>query len=99
MFDFSFAELALIVVVAVVFIGPKELPVVRAVSKALRSMRGLSREVRGAFDDLTRESGLKETADQFHHEIRMIKGEDGRMYEAYELPRAKVEKVSDDIAS
>ncbi|MDE3060265.1 MAG: twin-arginine translocase TatA/TatE family subunit [Pseudomonadota bacterium] len=87
MLDFSFAELALIVVVAVVFIGPKELPVVvKAVAKALRALRSLTGEVRQAFDELSRESGLKETAEAFDSEVKMIRGDDGKMYEAYSIP-------------
>ena len=84
MFDFSFAELALIIIVAVVFIGPKELPaVVRMVARALRAMRGLAREVRGQFDELAKESGFSD----IENEVTMIKGDDGKMYEAYEVPR------------
>ncbi len=87
MLDFSFAELALIAVVAVIFIGPKELPVVvKAVSKTLRAMRSLAGEVRQAFDDVSRESGLKDAADAFDTEVRMIKGDDGQMYESYHVP-------------
>lgn len=81
MFDFSFAELALIVIVAVVFIGPKELPaVLRAVAKAMRGIRKLGDEVRHTFDELAKESGVSEG-------VRMIKGDDGKMYEAYEPPK------------
>ena len=43
MLDFSFAELALIVIVAVVFIGPKDLPVVHrrgGESHARRALAG-----------------------------------------------------------
>jgi Tat protein translocase TatB subunit len=85
MFDLSFAEILLVVIVAVIFIGPNELPVViRTVAKFMRSMRSLARELRDVFDDLSRESGVKDAADDFHQEIRMIKGDDGKMYEAYD---------------
>jgi len=87
MFDFSFAEIALIVIVCVVFIGPKDLPVIiRAVAKAMRSVKSLGREISAAFDDLAKESGLKETAESFEKEINMIKGDDGKMYESYQIP-------------
>ena len=87
MFDFSFAELALIVVVAVVFIGPKELPaVVRAAAKAMRVIKGLTGEIRHAFDELAEESGLKASAAELEREVRMIKGDDGQYYESYGLP-------------
>lgn len=88
MFDLSFAELLLIVVVAVIFIGPKELPVViRAVAKMMRGMRGVYKDIRKAFDDLAEESGLKESADAVNAEIRLIKGDDGNMYESYDVSK------------
>lgn len=84
MLDFSFAEIALIVIVTVVFIGPKELPVViRAVGKVVRGMRSLSSEIRQVFDELTKESGIKDATDAIDYEINMIKGDDGNMYESY----------------
>lgn len=80
MLDFSFAELALIAIVAVIFIGPKELPaVLRGVGKAMRTVRSLGDEVRRTFDELTQETGINEG-------IHMIKGLDGKMYETYEPP-------------
>lgn len=104
MLDFSFAELALIVVVAVVFIGPKELPVVvRAVAKALRSIRGLAGEVHQAFDELGRESGLKDAADDISGQMKSIKGQarimgdDGKWYDVHDTshltPRKKPEEA------
>jgi sec-independent protein translocase protein TatB len=83
MLDFSFAEIALIVVVAVVFIGPKDLPVViRAIAKAMKAIRGLAGELRQAFDELSKESGIEDIAGK----PRLIKGDDGKMYESYDLP-------------
>jgi sec-independent protein translocase protein TatB len=80
MFDLSFAEIILIVVVAVVFLGPKELPVVvRAIARAMRYLRELAHEVRKAFDDLAKEAG----ADEIKAEVRMIQGDDGQWYESY----------------
>lgn len=86
MLDFSFGELLLIVVVAVVCIGPKELPVVvRAIARSLAQIRALSREIRAAFDDLASETGLKETRDEIEREVKMITGDDGQSYPAYKI--------------
>jgi sec-independent protein translocase protein TatB len=86
MFDLSFAELALIVIVAVIFIGPKDLPVVlRAVSKALKSIRGFGRELHKAFDDLSKESGVAD----IEREVRMLQGDDGKLYESYDMPQLR----------
>ena len=96
MLDFSFAEIALIVVVAVLFIGPNELPVViRTIGKALRAIRGLSKEMRSLFDEISRESGLEEVAKDVR-EITMIKGDDGKMYEAYIYPKEANKKDEQD---
>ena len=88
MFDLSLGEIMLVVVVAVIFIGPKELPVVvRSVANVMRSIRSLMGELRGAFDDLASESGLKDTAREIKQEITMIEGDDGDMYESYDLTK------------
>ncbi len=79
MFDLSLAEVLLVVVVAVVFIGPKELPtVVRGAAKLIRALKNLTGEMRKAFDDLAEESGIKD-------DIKMIQGDDGKWYESYPL--------------
>ncbi len=88
MLDLSLGEIALVVTAAVVFIGPKELPVVvKAVARGMRSLRSLGSELTRAFDDLSRESGLKETTEALEHEMRLIKGDDGKLYESYHLPK------------
>lgn len=77
MFDLSFAEIVLVIVVAVIFIGPKELPVViRGLAKMMRGLRAMTRDIKKSFDDLAEESGLKD-------DITMIKGDDGKWYESY----------------
>ncbi len=86
MFDFSLAELLFTVLVAVIFIGPKELPVVmRALAKAVRWIKDVSKELRKLFDELAEETGVKETVDSVNAEIRLIKGDDGNMYESYNI--------------
>lgn len=93
MFDLSLAEILLVVIVAVIFIGPDELPVViRHVSKAARSLRSLAGELRAAFDDVSQDAGLREVSDDLSHafrqETRLIRGDDGQMYESYPPVRA-----------
>ncbi len=86
MFDISLAELLLVVTVAVLFIGPKELPVVmRALVKAVRWLKQIGRDISKMFDELAEETGAKETIDSFNAEIRLIKGDDGNMYESYDI--------------
>jgi len=86
--NLSLSEILLIVVTAVVFIGPKDLPVIaRALARAMRWIKDLSREVRRLFDELAEDTGVKETVDSFNAEIRLIKGDDGHMYESYDLKK------------
>lgn len=86
MLDFSFGELLLLVVLGVIFIGPKELPaVLRAVSKAYAYLRALTKELRAAFHDLAKESGLSDAQDEIAREVKLITGTDGKKYPAYDV--------------
>lgn len=87
MFDLSLGEVLLVVIVAAVFIGPKEMPAVaRGIAKLVKSLRALATEIRGAFDELAKESGVKEAADEINQNVRLIQGDDGKMYESYDMP-------------
>jgi len=86
MFDVSLGELAIIILVAVIFIGPKELPaVLRACARGLRHLRELTGELRRAFDDVAKESGLDEAERDIRREMRLIEGGDGRQYPTYDI--------------
>lgn len=59
MFDLGWPELMLIMVVALIVIGPKELPnAIRTVMGVVRKVRAAAREFQSGIDDLARESGL-----------------------------------------
>jgi len=59
MFDFSWSELALIAVVALVVIGPKDLPrVLRSVGIWVSKARGMAREFQSSVDQMVREAEL-----------------------------------------
>lgn len=61
MFDFAWSELALIAVVALVVIGPKDLPrVMRVVGQWTRRARAIAREFQGSLDQMMREAELDE---------------------------------------
>jgi sec-independent protein translocase protein TatB len=60
MFDFSWSELALIAVVALVVIGPKDLPrVMRTVGSWMRRARAMAQEFQGHLEDMAREVELE----------------------------------------
>ncbi len=98
MFDFSFAELLLVIVVTVVFIQPKDFPVViKAIAKAMKTLRGFTHDIKQIFDDISRESGITDVKETLDAEMRLIKGDDGKMYESYQVsPLEKNVKKHDD---
>ncbi len=65
MFDLAWSELLLVAVLAIVFIGPKDLPkVLRTLGEYAGKMRAMAREFQTAFDDMARESELDELRKQ-----------------------------------
>jgi sec-independent protein translocase protein TatB len=61
MFDFSWAELALIAAVALVVIGPKDLPrALRTAGMWARKARAISREFQSSIEQMVREAELDE---------------------------------------
>lgn len=59
MFDIGWQELFLIGLVAIIVIGPKDLPrVLRTVTLGIRKVRGMAREFQDGIDELAREADL-----------------------------------------
>ena len=59
MFDFAWSELALIAVVALVVIGPKDLPrVMKNVAFWVRKARSIAREFQNSLEDMVRDAEL-----------------------------------------
>jgi sec-independent protein translocase protein TatB len=88
MFDLSFAELAVIGVVAFVVVGPEELPtVLRSVRKGITYVKGLAGELTAAIDDAVKESDidLKSEAKRINDEVRHIVDMDGKLQRTYDI--------------
>lgn len=65
MLDIGWTELAVIIVVALIVIGPKDLPVVlKTVGGWVRKARMLTREFQSSIDDMVREADLEEVRKQ-----------------------------------
>lgn len=61
MFDIGWSEMAVIALIALIVIGPKELPqAMRAASKWVRKARALAREFQSGVDDMIREADLED---------------------------------------
>jgi sec-independent protein translocase protein TatB len=68
MFDFGlgYSEIFVIAVVAIIVIGPKDLPrVLRALGKTMAKMRGMAREFQGHLDGAMKEAGLDDIKKEF----------------------------------
>lgn len=65
MFDLAWSEIALIAVVALVVIGPKDLPeAVRGLAKGVQKLRRMAGQFQQQADDLVREANLEEVRQQ-----------------------------------
>jgi len=70
MFDLAWSEIALIAVVALVVIGPKDLPeAVRGAARGIQKLRRMIGEFQSQADELVREAKLDEVRNQIH-EVR-----------------------------
>jgi sec-independent protein translocase protein TatB len=67
MFDFAWTEIALIGVVALVAIGPKDLPVaIKTVAEMVKKARRMAGEFQGHFDEMVREANLGDVRSQIN---------------------------------
>lgn len=65
MFDLGWGEIAVIALVAIIVLGPKELPnALRMMGRAMRKVREVSREFQGHVDDMVREAELDDVRKQ-----------------------------------
>jgi sec-independent protein translocase protein TatB len=61
MFDIGWSEMAVVALIAVLVIGPKELPnTLRMVGRWTRKAKSLTREFRSGFDEMIREAELED---------------------------------------
>ena len=65
MFDFlSWAHIAVIAAAALIFIGPKDMPVaIRSITTMLKKARRMAGEFQGQMDELVKEANLQEVRD------------------------------------
>jgi len=73
MFGFDSAELAIIAVLALIFIGPKELPrVMRTVGYWVGRVRGMARHFTAGIEDMVRQAELEEMEKRWREENERI---------------------------
>jgi sec-independent protein translocase protein TatB len=93
MFDISWTEFLLIGVVALVVIGPKELPgVMRTLGQYTRKIRGMAADFQNQFQEAMREAemaDLKKSVDDMAHDIKN--------YDPLKSAREDVENIGKDL--
>lgn len=70
MFDLAWSEMILIAVVALIVIGPKELPeLLRQMGRWTAKARSYAREFQNHFDELVREAEVKKMREEWNNNI------------------------------
>ena len=73
MFGFDSAEIAIIAILALIFIGPKELPrVMRTVGYWVGRVRGMARHFTAGIEDMVRQAELEEMEKRWKEENERI---------------------------
>ncbi len=94
MFGVDSTELILVAVLALLFIGPKELPTaMRSVGRWIGKVRGMARHFTSGFEDLVREAELEEMERKWSEENDRI------MREYPALPELEATTEPDDQPS
>jgi Tat protein translocase TatB subunit len=76
MLDFGWSQMMLIAAVALVVLGPKELPkVIKSITEWAGKARGLAREFRSSVDEMMRETELKNLKEEFESGVRKAESE------------------------
>ena len=95
MFDFNWSEIALIGVVALVLIGPKDMPVaIKAISDGIKKLRRMAGEFQHHVDDMVKEADLgdlKASIDEVRSlnikgQVRKVLDPDGTLQKAFRDP-------------
>ncbi len=106
MFDIAWSHILLIGVVALLVIGPKDLPkVLRTVGVWVGRARAIAREFQGSLDQMIREAELEEvrkevekaTTVDLDHTIESSVDPGGEMQQAFEPPAAEPTVPAPDI--
>jgi sec-independent protein translocase protein TatB len=96
MFDIGWTELVVIAVVAIIVIGPKDLPVVlRTVGAWARRARALMREFQGGVEEILRESEVESLRREIDSEMRDKPAEPPRAISPPAPPKPEAEASGD----
>lgn len=96
MLDFSLGELAIVTLVALIVVGPKELPkLMYSIGKWFGQFRGLADEFRHGFSQAMQDSGAKDIQTDLatiEEEIKYIRDDQGNLQRVYDISSFLEEK-------
>ncbi|NJC32670.1 sec-independent protein translocase protein TatB [Sphingomonas jejuensis] len=96
MFDFAWSEMLLCAAVALIVIGPKELPqTMRTVGRWVGKARGVARHFRSGFDAMVREAELEEMEKRWRQENERIMREHPAPADGPDIPAQAADPVAD----
>lgn len=86
MFEFSFSELSLVLVVALILIGPEELPgLIRTARNASRKSRQMFKEFTNSIMEMEEIGSLHNEVQKLNNDIKRIVDLDGNLQETYDI--------------
>lgn len=86
MLDVSLGELAIIMVVALIVIGPKELPtVIRHITDWLRQLRSFSQQITSQLSSLDQSGEILKLKEELQEQARFIRDAEGKIYLTYDI--------------
>lgn len=90
MFDLSLAEMAVVGVVIVLAIGPKELPtVLRTMGRWLRRLKSLAAQFKQQFALLDEDGEMEKLKAELQENATYIKDAEGKLYRSYDISDLK----------
>ena len=86
MFDLSFAEITIVAIIALLVIGPKDLPkAISFIKKITAKVKNLTNEFTSSISDIDEISDLKEEANKINKDLKTIIDLDGNEQPTYDL--------------
>jgi Tat protein translocase TatB subunit len=86
MFDISLGEMALIMAVAVLVIGPKELPtVIKKVTGWIRQLRAMAQQITDQFSDVAGMDEIQKLRQELQEQAKFIRDAEGNLYRTYDI--------------
>ncbi len=95
--DLSWSHMLLVLVVALVVVGPKDLPkVMRTMGQWAAKARAMADQFRKSFDEMARQSELDELRKEVEalRQMRPLADTEQAMYQAMSLPRRNLTRRS-----